>query len=210
MKPMTKPHAILDMGKHATSLYTASVENALKLVNQAAADFPTVTALAAELAEPRGPDAPALVGTRWLPDALQEVLDNVPGAELRYLRSRFHGQSASDEDTRPVVLLDGAWQQELVLFMFEHKLGQSVKSMAIEQQQLAWEKLAFLAPARARLPNGIRIIEDYILEGASELKVLRANRWKDTASEENVIGRYIRFLNAWTNGRWDLLAIEEA
>lgn len=210
MKPMTKPHAILNMGKHATSLYVASIENALKLVNEAMCDFPAVTALADELAEKRGPDAPALVSTQWLPDALQEVLDNLPGAELRYLRSRLHGQPGSDADTRPVVTLDLAWQQELVMFMFEHKLGSSAKSLAVEQQQLAWKKLSFLEPARARLPNGIRILDEYVLEGANELIILRANRWKDTALEERVIGRYVGFLNNWTAGRWDLLPIEQA
>ena len=209
MIPLARPHAIYHRGKHSTTLYVASIDNALKLVEEAIQYFPAVIARAKDM-ETKVPDAPVLVATNWLTLALQEVLDNLPGAELRYLRSRFHGQPSSDEDTRPVVQLDQAWQQELVLFLFEHKLGQSAKSLQPEAQYLAWNKLSFLAPARERLPNGLNIADESEIDGARELNILRRNTWKETAQEANVISRYLQFLNEWGDGNWDLLALENA
>ena len=212
MIPCANTHVIHHNGKHGDGVYRCTLANAKKLLASALEyNAKHLLTLEADLA------LKPLVTIRsstWLQKALTEVQNMDPDAKA--LRRALHGSHPAKgvADTRPTVEITSAMRDELVLACYHHKLPLDQKSsngISLAGLQILFEALNFLAPARERFPYGLRLIDDYLHEGLMDLRVLRADSWKDTAKEENIVGNfYIPFLTSWDEGRWSLMVISEA
>jgi hypothetical protein len=132
------------------------------------------------------------------------------GEPMRRMRTMFYGSGPRDgEDSRPEVHANKEWQRDVVMWCFENKLDLAKCSTNELLAHNPMETLPFLAPALARFPRGLKIVDEADYEATEELYVLRKNSWKETASTLNVVGRYIRFLNTWSSGDWDTLRVND-
>lgn len=203
--------------KHGRDVYNCTVANARALVKSAVADHPELQEMIKRVESAKSGEGAALRSHTWLESALAEVATLEPGASLKAMRRVLHGPGPQRgaADTRPEVLLEKAWQDELVLWCFQQKinfnpgkLGDAVKVIAKLDEPL--QALSFLKPAAARFPKGLQLVSDYYLEGAEEYSNLCRNAWKESAEESAVVMWFIRFLNNWGLGRWDVLTVQNA
>lgn len=209
MVPCNNTHILHHNYKHGDSVYRCSLANAKKLLAEALEyGAQGLLALEKELAEARTPVRPA----SWLHKALTEVrLGSKSPVNLRLVL--FGRKPREGEDTRPPVEVTPAIRDALVLGCFHNdlKLDELNRGgMPLSGLVTLFEKLDFLAPARDRLPK-VRLLDDYLYTGLEDLATLRADKWKDTAKEENIVGNnYVPFLNTWGAGTWTLMLLGDA
>lgn len=215
MIPDNGKNVIYFNGKHSTEVFACTVQNGLALVESAVEHLPEVTALVPMLAAARESTGPDVRPEHWLSKALQEVLAgdedcrNMPSMRVVLYGGAPRGGA---EDVRPTVPWNSEWQKEVVLWCFTHKVNPdriagALKHLPPEDPLSAFE---FLAPARARFPNGVRLVDGAYLDAAEELAILRKNAWKEDVTEARVVSRYVQFLNSWGQGRWDILRVQNA
>lgn len=208
-------NVIYHEGKHGVDIYRATIPNAVKLINEMLEEAPDLEhALKAyEDSRQASYTGPALRIAENMAKALSSVLHAEEGSNLSVLQGVVYGPPPKDEpDTRPTVVVTTAWKQELILWMFKHDLTEAAlktASAARLNESRPVEELSFLSPLATRLNNGVRFMGRDYYEGAAEARVLLRASWKEDALELNVITRYIRFLNDWAGGRWDVLPIQD-
>lgn len=206
MIPDNTGYVIVHNDRHGSAAYACTVENALKLVNEAAAEYGSIEGVYEDYVKQK--EGQALRPISWLTEALKEVLNLSEGSPMRRMRIMFYGARPRDgEDLRPEALFDKEWQRALVLWCFEHKVDLATCSTNELLSHNPMATLPFLAPAVARFPRGLKLVDDLYYDAAEELHVLRKNSWKETASTLNVVGRYLRFLNTWSGMYWDTLRV---
>lgn len=213
MVPSTGKKVIYVNGRHGGEVFTYSVETALKLVLDAASRHPDLLALEQALEDERSEVGCGIRWMSWLTDALAELTNVSAGEPMSAMRLVFHGAKPprSAADPRPEVVCQESWRNELAIWCFNQRVNPQrlEDSRKLLPEENPWEVFSFLAPAQSRFPRGLRLVSGYFYEGANELSVLRRNQWKETAQEENVIARYLRFLNEWGSGNWDILDIRD-
>lgn len=213
MVPDNGKNVIYSNGKHCTEVFACTVQNGLALVEAAVEHLPEITALIPMIAAAREGAGPDVRAESWLAKALQEVLTGSEDSKMSGMRVVLHGGAPrAGEDLRPVVRWSAEWQKEVVLWCFTHKVNPdriagALKRLPPEDPLSAFE---FLAPARARFPNGVRLVDGAYLDAAEELAILRKNAWKEDVTEARVVSRYVQFLNSWGQGRWDILRVQDA
>jgi len=208
MTPNNGKHIIICRSYGDLSAYACTLDNARAIFDNHIADLPReIDEVASQLLETERPTI--LYGAQGMQDALSEVLTKKPGDESSKLRAVLHGPSRRNEpDTRPVVLITEAAQQELVLWLFKHEISAKPldSGLANRFNDLHPElELTFLAPFVERMGKPIQYIRypEY-LEAAKSLKSLRANRWKDDAQEDRVVERYLSFVREWLVDKSDI------
>lgn len=205
-----KEYVIFHDGKYGKSVYTCTIENALKCVEEAAAnygdDFETL--YAAYLTRATGP---TLYPANVFNYAMRELVEKQIDEGMPQMRTLFYGRIVPEgEDTRPIVTLQPEWQEEFVVWCFKNRLTPgkiSPTDYASGINPVA--DLSFLAPVLDRFKNGIVLVDSTYLGGVEELYVLRQNKWQERARFINVMSRYISFLNTWAQGTWDILEVQK-
>jgi len=212
MTPDNGKHVIYLNGKHSVEVYACTVSNALKLVESAVADIPDLAAVSEKVATARAGNGPGVCRADSVVQALKEVATAEEGSLMRNLRRLcYGGVPRGSADERPEVLMRNEWRHEWAIWCIDNQVHPDRPSDVITKlsRNNLLEAFSFFAPARDRFPNGYILVDDFYLDGALELEVLRRNQWKDGVSEAQVVSRFVRFLNSWGNGRWDLLRIQD-
>lgn len=204
-------HVITHDHKHGNAIYRCTLANAKKLLDDClTSEAVDLGRFADSLKDESRPVRPV----SWLTKALAEVRDLKDKPE-RLRTVLYGGRPREGEDTRPMPVISKEMQDELVLSFFRSQLklealdGRS--PMTVEALTAGWGTLSFLADARARLGNEVLFVEDYLYDGYQDLAVLRKDRWKETAKEENIVANhYVPFFNSWGSGRWSVETVIDA
>lgn len=220
-------HVITYKNKHGIELFAATGENVLSLVKTVRQESKRLSAsLALLAAKPEeGGAAPAIRGHRWLWRALAEVVDQTAPEDCKALKRLFYGDAAH------CVSIDPAWRTELLTWLVvnvppalaEHSPRQLIVALAGSQElqpdELAltaqiYRSLQFLVPARARVGE-VTFLSTGMLDDCREVRELLRDQWKaeaiaDPARAHNVLGRYLRFLNDWASGDFDLVKVHSS
>lgn len=207
-------HVIVHQDRHGIAVYACTLDNALRLAEEAASHHSELATAYQQYLEERD-GGPTLWTVEMLVSALSELLDGKEGDSLPKLRRRLYGREPAEgvEDTRPEVRFNEAWQQELVLWLFQHRAALQGASGGTRLAEVSCATLAalqpldtlsFMAPAKARRPQGIKLVDRTYLHGAEELYVLRSGKWKEAASAHRVINRHLRFAQEWGGGTLDV------
>lgn len=203
-------HVIVHGHKHGRVVYRCTLSNARRLVDACLADeaqelMRFVEQLAQEQRAVRTPN--------WLINALADVREMAERPTS--LQLVWHGSRPSGEgDPRPMPCVTPDMQDELILFCFRNKINLDALTRAqpsMAELTTAWNDLKFLEPARTRIGREVWFVEEHLYRGSAELKVLKADRWKDTSKEENIVANYYcPFLNDWAMGNWSVEALQDA
>lgn len=210
MIPCNGTHVIVHDHKHGRVVYRCTLANARRLLADCLADeAPQLNQFVEQLAQEKRP----VRSTNWLANALVEVRELAENPKS--LQLVWYGSKPRDgEDLRPMPSITREMQSELVVFCYHQgihidKLDRG--SHARTDITTAWDQLSFLEPARARIGRDVWFVEEHLYTGAADLKVLTADRWKDTAKEENIVAnRFCPFLNDWSMGSWSVEALRDA
>lgn len=194
----TEKHAIICRSYGTYSLCDATLANAMQALDTHIDSLdPEIKAIAASFK----PESPlAYVSVKLMTEALAEVLSLGVGEPTVHLRRLLHGRAPKEgEDTRPQVLLEQAWVQEMAMFMVSN--GLTVESLRrLDGRRLAEltpdNKLSFLQPFRYRVGKAIRYpSHDIYFDIAADYNVIMDGRWKETAQEHKVVARILQFIN---------------
>lgn len=208
-------HVITHKYKHGNSVYRCTLANAQKLLADCLTNYAqSLARLSTQLEAETRP----IRAFDWLLGALRDVHElKESTTRLRRLLYGAGPKQREEPDLRPVPVITKAMQDELVLLFFHNKFDIGVltgKSGATEALlTTCWNELSFLQPAHERLsitePNGLRFVEDYEMTGYEDLQALLKTKWKQDAREERIVGAFVRFLNAWNDGHWDVEIVKD-
>lgn len=203
-------HVIVHDHKHGRSLYRCTLSNARRLLTACLADDALqLNEFVEQLAQEKRPVRSA----NWLANALvdvRELAENPKSLQLVWYGSK----PRVGADTRPMPSISVAMQSELVVFCYHQGINidnLNRVSHSMTDITTAWNQLSFLEPARDRIGRDVWFVEEHLYTGATDLKVLTADRWKDTAREENIVANHFcPFLNNWAMGNWSVEALQDA
>ncbi|MBU9199860.1 hypothetical protein KTD31_00405 [Burkholderia multivorans] len=205
-------HVIRERGRHGSGIYRCTLANANKLVEMCLQyDSPWLAKLVDELdAEKR-----KVLPVSWLVPVFTEVRDNE--AEPRRFRAVLFGPGPrlrDDADMRPLASVEPQMQDELILACYKAKVQLEAlrrdSQLEVEKVTHLFDTLTFLKPARDRIVEGVRFIDDSAYRGWELLKTIRANKWKPDAKEENIIANhYCEFLSTWSRSEYVVDRLED-
>lgn len=209
-------HILVKSDGTGITAYDCTLENLQMLVEEAAAGYCGI-GRTSELHQRMTAGGPALMPVSGLADALRELHDSKPGADLPKLRELLYGPAEEGRDaaSRPAVVATRAWQQELVLWAFDNRehipgvfegFDRTVNGMTAA---CPFERLSFLAGVSQRFPQGVVLVDAQYLAAAQDLYTMRNRRWSADA-DPLMVARllYLPFIQTWMGGTWDLVKIQ--
>lgn len=212
-------HVIYHRHKHGDSIYRCTLANAKSLLSEVLADDGCAELKA--FVDSQAGETRLVRPEFWLARAFDEVLnrDINPSALHSVLCGGNPTESGSGE-AKPFPVITQEMEDELVLYFYRRKLPLSSKTFSdykwVPSEVAAhfsdcWSELSFLQEGRRRLGREIVFVKNHLYEGAKDLKVLLADRWRETAREENIVGNHFcPFLSAWGGGSWSVEPLLDA
>lgn len=206
-------HVIVHKSRHGTSVFRCTIENAKRLLNSCLENeaLPLM-----QLREKLMLDGVAVRSVDVLSMALLEVRSR--DSEALMLNTLTYGPKPKEgEDNRPQMVVTPEMESELVLACYKLKLDpysldkNLTACQDIEKLIELWNTLSFFKQARERMGPQVRFLAYHDIEGLRELRVLLADKWKESAREEKVVANYFcTFLSAWGTGTWSVERVLDA
>jgi hypothetical protein len=137
---------------------------------------------------------PYLVSDSIVLRAMSEILTLEVGNESRALY-RISTSGVLEKDVKMPITKEV--RDELILWSFDKKF-EVKNASATALEKVRPESLSFMSGIVSRAKgHPINYVDDTDMEDAEEIQVLLHGKWKPTAKVENVVQRYLTFLNQY-------------